>query len=108
MNNSIKILLQTIFYLFKQIIRELEYFLIDRMTRLNKIRKYRDFDFLKLNLGSGRKKKIGLINIDLIKNSDLRSDLRRPILFKNKSVIYIYSEHFFEHLDYINGTTIKA
>jgi predicted SAM-dependent methyltransferase len=55
---------------------------------------------LRLNLGSGFRPKDGWINIDLSDRATLTLDLRRPLPFPDHSVERIYSEHFFEHLNY--------
>jgi predicted SAM-dependent methyltransferase len=55
----------------------------------------------KLNLGSGLRPRQGWINIDLTApQPDLRLDLREPLPFADRSIAEIYTEHFFEHLDY--------
>jgi len=55
----------------------------------------------RLNLGSGLRPRPGWINVDLTAPSpDLRLDLREPLPFADASVAEIYTEHFFEHLDY--------
>lgn len=56
---------------------------------------------LKLHLACGRNLKRGWLNIDLFaRRADLRIDLREPFPFDDGSVSVIYSEHFFEHLEY--------
>jgi predicted SAM-dependent methyltransferase len=55
---------------------------------------------LRLNLGSGFQPKAGWINIDLSDRATLTLDLREPLPFRDNSVETIYSEHFFEHLNY--------
>jgi predicted SAM-dependent methyltransferase len=55
---------------------------------------------LKLNLGCGANFKDGFVNIDFHKRSDLRLDLREELPFPADSCALVYSEHFFEHLDY--------
>lgn len=56
---------------------------------------------LKLHLACGKNIKNGWINIDLFKRkADLRLDLRETFPFEDSSVEIIYSEHFFEHLEY--------
>lgn len=56
---------------------------------------------LKLHLASGPNLKQGWINIDLFaRRADLRLDLREPFPFADSSVAVIFSEHFFEHLEY--------
>jgi len=56
---------------------------------------------LKLHLASGPNLKQGWLNIDLFaRRADLRLDLREPFPFADSSVAVIFSEHFFEHLEY--------
>ena len=55
---------------------------------------------LKLNIGCDENYKPGWINIDLAGNVDLSLDMREPIPLSSSSVSFLYSEHFFEHLDY--------
>ena len=58
-----------------------------------------------LHCGCGPDLKQGWINIDVFEpNADLRLDLRRTLPFKDGSTIAIYSEHFFEHLEYPEET----
>jgi predicted SAM-dependent methyltransferase len=56
----------------------------------------------KINLGSGEFLKDGYLNIDLFPGGDLTLDLRRPLPFESDSCEIIFSEHFFEHIDYPN------
>jgi predicted SAM-dependent methyltransferase len=53
-----------------------------------------------LNVGCGQNYKHGWVNIDLARTADLVLDMREPIPLADGSVRMIYSEHFFEHLDY--------
>ncbi|MGA8755868.1 MAG: methyltransferase domain-containing protein [Stellaceae bacterium] len=63
--------------------------------------KYAGETNLKLNIGCGPNTKSDWINIDLISpRADLALDMREAIPFHENSAIIIYSEHFFEHLDY--------
>jgi predicted SAM-dependent methyltransferase len=56
---------------------------------------------LKLNIGCGPNLKIGWLNIDLFNpRADLALDMREPVLFRDNTATIIYSEHFFEHIDY--------
>jgi len=55
---------------------------------------------LKLHLGCGRNRKEGWVNIDLSDEADLQLDLREPLPFAENAASTIYSEHFFEHLEY--------
>lgn len=58
----------------------------------------------KLHFGSGDNLKAGWVNVDLHANADLRLDVREPLPFPSDSVSMIYSEHFFEHLSFEDGT----
>jgi predicted SAM-dependent methyltransferase len=55
---------------------------------------------VKLNCGCGSVRKTGWINIDVTRTADLQLDLRKKLPFPDGSVSFIYSEHFFEHLEY--------
>lgn len=94
-------------YLFG-LFREIKYYIVDKITRITKVRKYKYAKVLKLNLGCGIRKKKGFINIDIHKNVDLRLDLRKQLPFSNDSVDYIFSEGFFSYLNYKDGTAIRA
>ena len=62
---------------------------------------------LRLNCGCGPNLKQGWINIDPSNSeADLHLDLRRPLPFRNGSATAIYSEHFFEHLEYPAETSV--
>jgi predicted SAM-dependent methyltransferase len=63
-------------------------------------RKYANAKSLKLNIGCGANRKTGWVNIDLGRNVDLTLDMRESIPLSDGSAQMIYSEHFFEHLDY--------
>jgi len=52
---------------------------------------------LRLNLGCGRNKKAGWINVDLRSHAEYRIDLRRPWPIPDASTEIVYSEHVFEH-----------
>jgi predicted SAM-dependent methyltransferase len=54
----------------------------------------------KLNLGAGDLCKEGFLNVDLFPGGDLTLDLRRGLPFESDSSDLIFSEHFFEHIDY--------
>ena len=57
----------------------------------------------RLNLACGHINKAGWLNVDLFSPAaDVRLDLRRPFPFPDDSADYIYTEHFFEHLEYPN------
>jgi len=64
-----------------------------------------------LNLGCGSWPKLAWINIDLGPEADYRLDVRRAWPFPKSSVNRIYSEHFFEHLEYpheVNAFLLEA
>jgi predicted SAM-dependent methyltransferase len=55
---------------------------------------------VKLNCGCGPMVKPGWVNIDMDPRADLHLDLRKGLPFPDMSGSFIYSEHFFEHLEY--------
>jgi predicted SAM-dependent methyltransferase len=68
---------------------------------LSKARRYLGLRDLKLHFGCGQNLKPDWVNIDLLSNTaDLRLDLRERFPFADNSASIIYSEHFFEHLEY--------
>lgn len=70
------------------------------------IDKYRGEKGLKLNLGCGRNVKQGWVNVDLQEREnklDIICDLSREFPFDDESCEYIYSEHFIEHLEWLDG-----
>jgi predicted SAM-dependent methyltransferase len=69
-------------------------------TAVRQARALRLTSDLRLNLGCGPNLKAGWVNIDMGEEADLRLDLREDLPFLDDSVSLIYSEHFFEHLDY--------
>jgi predicted SAM-dependent methyltransferase len=60
---------------------------------------------LRINLGSGRNRRPGFINVDLTPGADYRLDLREPLPFRDGSTAEVYSEHFLEHLEYPSETS---
>jgi predicted SAM-dependent methyltransferase len=64
---------------------------------------------VRLHCGCGPEVKEGWINIDITDDADLQLDLRTKLPFPDNSVSFIYSEHFFEHLEYPSetGTFLK-
>ncbi len=54
----------------------------------------------RLNLGSGRFRKEGFLNVDLLPGGDITLDLRRGLPFESDCCELIVSEHCFEHFDY--------
>ncbi|MEO8448699.1 MAG: methyltransferase domain-containing protein [Gemmatimonadota bacterium] len=60
----------------------------------------------RLNLGSGRFRKEGFVNIDLGPSADVTLDLRQGLPFDSSSSGFIFSEHCFEHFDYPTGIEV--
>lgn len=54
----------------------------------------------RLNLGSGGARKEGFLNVDSFPGGDVTLDLRERLPFDTGCCELIFSEHFFEHLDY--------
>jgi predicted SAM-dependent methyltransferase len=67
---------------------------------LKKARRFQGQPHLRLHLGCGSKYKSGWINVDLHQDADLQLDVRENLPFGEGTVSMIYSEHFFEHLEY--------
>jgi len=64
---------------------------------------------LKLNLGCGRNIKPGWVNVDFAEREnklDIVCDLSKEFPFDISSCSYIYSEHFIEHLEWLDGRTL--
>ncbi|MCE0498376.1 MAG: methyltransferase domain-containing protein [Methylacidiphilales bacterium] len=59
----------------------------------------------RINLGSGTFRKDGFLNVDMFPGGDLTLDLRRDLPFDSDCCELIFSEHFFEHLDYPDAAT---
>jgi predicted SAM-dependent methyltransferase len=55
---------------------------------------------LRLNLGCGPNPRPGWVNVDLETPGAVSLDLRRALPFATASCAVVYSEHFFEHLEY--------
>ena len=70
------------------------------MASLRNADRYRGQAHLKLHLGCGSEHKPGWINVDLRPDADLQLDVREALPFMEGRVSIIYSEHFFEHLEY--------
>jgi predicted SAM-dependent methyltransferase len=64
---------------------------------------YQDAKNLLVNLGSGATGKPGWVNVDLFAAPGVNCvyDCRKSLPFANSSVQGIFSEHFFEHIDYV-------
>lgn len=62
---------------------------------------------LKVNLGCGPRPIQGWQNLDILEHPEIiKHDLTTPLPYENNSVDLIYSEHFFEHLDEVDGFTL--
>lgn len=96
--------------LFQELLSEFKISLIDFYNRIFKIkREWLKKNDLKLNLGCGAFPRKEFINIDIDPKApaDIRLDTRKPLPFKDNTVSYIYSEHFFEHIDYLHLTAFR-
>ena len=89
-------------YLWVQVRFEIRAFRV-RLGHKRVERKVRDADGILLNLGSGVLGRPGWVNLD-IAPGDLEGyyqyDCRKSLPFRDGTVNGIFSEHFFEHLDY--------
>jgi predicted SAM-dependent methyltransferase len=66
-------------------------------------RKYKDTQDLLVNLGCGTTGKQGWVNVDAFNVNGVNClyDCRKKLPFPDASVKGIFTEHFFEHLDYV-------
>src|ERR1700747_2678592 len=63
-----------------------------------RISHYRRKGIRRIRQGSLSKR--GYLNVDLFPGGDLTLDLRRGLPFESNCCEMIFSEHFFEHIDY--------
>lgn len=61
---------------------------------------------LKLNIGCGKIKYEGWINIDIDPGADLVIDARKGLPFEENSVDIVYNEHFLEHLTFEDSSKL--
>jgi predicted SAM-dependent methyltransferase len=71
-----------------------------------KVAKFKKIKNLKLNVGCGKIKLPGWVNIDIEPSADLIIDIRKGLPLDDGSVNFIYSEHFLEHLTYEEGRKV--
>jgi predicted SAM-dependent methyltransferase len=60
----------------------------------------KQFDFTKVQVGGGVHTLKGFINIDIVPPADIIWDVREGLPIPDKVVKFVFSEHFFEHIDY--------
>jgi len=73
---------------------------------LLRIAKLRKATALKLNVGSGKAKLPGWVNIDIEAGADVVVDVKRGLPFYNNSVDFVYCEHLLEHLTHKQGQEV--
>lgn len=71
-----------------------------------KVAKFKKIKNLKLNVGCGKVKFPGWVNIDIEPGADLVMDIRKGLPFDNNSVDFIYCEHVLEHFTYEEGEKV--
>jgi predicted SAM-dependent methyltransferase len=84
------------------------YIIVIRLFQVNRFRfaKFKKMETLKLNVGCGKVKLPGWVNIDIEPDADLVIDVRKSLPFDNNSVGYIYNEHVLEHFTYEEGDKV--
>lgn len=60
----------------------------------------RQFDFTKIQIGGGAHVLDGFVNIDIVPPADIVWDVREGLPVPNSAVEFVFTEHFFEHIDY--------
>jgi len=75
-----------------------------RMRSGSARRRYKERKDLRVNIGSGSEGKAGWENIDMYRGKGVTCvyDCRTSLPFADNSVNFIFTEHFFEHIDYID------
>ena len=75
--------------------------MFSRPARTRKL--YRDRQNLKVNIGPGLSARPDWVNVDIFKFYGVNCiyDCRRGLPFAEGAVKYIFTEHFFEHIDYL-------
>lgn len=71
-----------------------------------KVAKFKKIKNLKLNVGCGKVKFPGWVNIDIEPGADLVIDIRKGLPFDNNIVDFIYCEHVLEHFTYKEGEKV--
>lgn len=71
-----------------------------------KVAKFKKMSPLKLNVGCGKVKLPGWVNIDIEPDADLVIDVRKGLPFNDNSIEFIYCEHFLEHLTLKEGQKV--
>lgn len=86
------------------VVRKIRNFKREQISKRYIKRLLRDRKEIFLEVGAGDKKgENGWTSIDVIGKCDIFWDLRKGLPFPNKSILKIYSEHFFEHLSFKEG-----
>lgn len=71
-----------------------------------KVARFKRYDLLKLNIGCGKVKIPGWVNIDIKPGADLVINVGKELPFSDNSVDLIYNEHFLEHLTFEEGEKV--
>ena len=114
MSFMLKALKQKIFESFKSLLRmALQTYRIvyGRLTPLSPINRFKVIKFkkmktLRLNIGCGKVKLAGWVNIDIEPGADLVIDIKKGLPFNDNSVDFIYCEHVLEHFTYEEGEEV--
>lgn len=80
--------------------------LVNNPIQKLRIRNYAYIKPVKLNMGCGRAKLSGWINIDIEPGADLILDIRKGLTFSSSSVDFIYCEHVLEHFTREDGKRV--
>lgn len=71
-----------------------------------KVAKFKKMKTLKLNVGCGKVKYPGWVNIDIEPVADLVIDVRKGLPFNDDNIDFIYSEHVLEHFTFEEGEKV--
>ena len=79
-----------------------------RLTSLTVARRYRGATNLKVNIGCGNRGRPSWVNVDCLAldSVDCVCDCRKVLPFADNSARLIFTEHFFEHIDYTEEASL--
>lgn len=75
-------------------------------TEYLKVTKFKKLRPLRLNVGCGKAKVSGWVNIDIEPGADAVIDVTKGMPFDDRSADLIYCEHFLEHLTFEKGEKV--
>ena len=101
--NRIKLPLQRVLCLYQRLYKKMMLFSPEKYFKMANLKKVKT---LRLNIGCGKIRYPGWVNIDCEPDADLVIDIRKALPFDSNSVDFIYCEHLLEHFTYEEGEKV--